>query len=228
MNRLLELAEKSYVINLASRLDRLNSFKHQMDLIGYNNYEVFEAYGVDSEIPIRYINKLSTDNFKMTGWYGNKFSHYGVIEEAKTQGLKSVLIFEDDVYFIDNFDVMCEFAYDQLKSVSWDVINFGGNHRFLDPNDLEYPNVKDGLIPYTNNLSKIEVMYCLHAYLVKNTVYDFVLDNALQSYRSIDNFWGYKVYREFNSFCIRPAIAKQLPGFNNIGNTFCNYDKYID
>lgn len=228
MNRLIDLSDKIYVINLKHRTDRLLHFEDQMDIIGCNNYEIFDAFGPGTEIPSEYIKKVNVENFEMTGWYGNKFSHYGVIERAKQLGLKSILIFEDDVYFTNDFDSICNLAYEQLKDLPWDIINFGGNHNYLDPEDLEYPNITEGLIPYSINLSRIEVMFCLHAYLVKDTVYDFVLDNALNSYRSIDNFWGYKVYREFNSFCIRPGVAKQLPGFNNIGDVYCNYEKYID
>jgi GR25 family glycosyltransferase involved in LPS biosynthesis len=228
MNKILNLAEKTFIINLKHRTDRVEHVKNELSKINHNNYEFFEAYGINSEIPQRYIDRIGVKDFKMSGWYGNKISHYAVIELAKQQKLKSVLILEDDVYFLPEFNSICNIAYEQLNDINWDIIHFGGNHRFFGSCETEYPRVSDGLVPFRPNLSRIMRMFCLHAYLVKDTIYDFVLNNTLQSHRSIDNYYAYEVYRRFNSFCIRPAIAKQIKGMNNIGEVFCDYDQYID
>lgn len=247
MNSLIKSADKIIVINLKHRMDRLNNVKEELKKIKIFNFEVFEAYGIHStNIPQNYIKKTNIANFEMSGWFGNKFSHYGVIDLAKMNGWKSVLIFEDDVKFYSNFDSICSLAAEQLIGVNWDLLSFGINHRFFGFDEKEYPAVKDGLLPFKTNLSRIYRGLCLHAYLIKNTMYDFILENALQSSRSIDNFYAYEVYRRYKCYtidnnckyidsctkktfyCCRKAIATQTPCYNDIGQCYSDYEEYID
>ncbi len=233
MSALVGLAEKTFVISLAHRTDRRASFRDQMTAIGHSDYEVFDAYGVNNQPPARYHKDIP--DFEMSGWYGNKFSHYGVIERAKRDGLGSVMVFEDDVVLSPEFNSSVNLAVGQLAGRHWDWLQFGGNHRFFggvsttaSPIDqMPYTYVTDGLVHIDHNLAEILKMLTAHAYLVKESAYDFILKHAIKSPLSIDGFYAYEIHQRFNCFCVTPCVATQSPGMNDIGNCFSDYRRYI-
>jgi len=234
MSLLDSLAQKTYVINLAHRKDRRESAIEQLKNIGHDNYEFFDAYGVDNLPPERYYKDIP--NFEMSGWWENKFSHYGVIDRAKQTELDSVLVLEDDVIFHPQFDQIASLAADQLELISpWDWLQFGGNHRYFggittpqSPIDgMPYAYPSNGLEQVTPNLARILKMLTAHAYIVKEPVYDFILNHTIDSTLSIDGFYAYEIHSRFRCFCMTPCAAKQLPGVSDIGNCYINYDAYI-
>ena len=233
MNVLEGLVDHTFVINLAHRTDRRAQVTAELAGIGYESAERFDAYGVNNPPPERYTQGI--ENFQMSGWYGNKFSHYAVIEAAKERHSRSVMVFEDDVTFHPKFNAIVGLALDQLKHLDWDWLQFGGNHRYFGGIDTEaspidgmkYAYPKDGLAPVMPNLARIQKMLTAHAYVVKDSVYDFILANAIQSPLSIDGFYGYEVHPRFKCFCVIPCVAQQVPGMNDIGMVYSDYRPYI-
>jgi glycosyl transferase, family 25 len=228
-----DLADKTVVISLAHRTDRQDSVRNELDKIHHSDYEIFNAYGVNHLPPDRYYANIP--DFKMSGWHGNKFSHYGVIEKAKDAGLKSVLVLEDDVIFSPHFTDILQKAVSQIQGLAWSWLQFGGNHRHFggvetpaSPIDGKpYLYVRDGLVQVTPNLARILKMLTAHAYIVKSSVYDFILKNAIQSPLSIDGFYAYEVHPRFSCYCVTPCIASQSPGVSDIGNCYSDYRPYI-
>lgn len=233
MSSLKEWEGRTFIINLAHRTDRRESSQEQMKQIEHNGYEFFDAYGVHRLPPERYYENVY--DFKMSGWWGNKFSHYGVIELAKKCGFPSVLVFEDDVILEPNFNDVVSKALSQLEDFHWDWLQFGGNHRFfggistpaspIDGRPYLYP--QDGLYQVSENLAKIFKMLTAHAYIARESVYDFILEHAIDSELSIDAFYGYEIHPRFQSFCVTPCMATQAPGHNDIGNVYSDYTNYI-
>lgn len=226
------LVDATYVINLAHRTDRWREVQAELARVGYRDYQRFDAYGVKHLPPEEYTAGIP--DFSMTGWYGNKFSHYGVIDAAKRAGHRAVMVFEDDVILHPEFNPIVERAISQLPQV-WDWLQFGGNHRFFggvnaaaSPIDgLPYVYPADGLVPEKANLARITKMLTAHAYIVRDTAYDFILNHAIASPLSIDGFYAYEVHRRFTCYCVTPCVAKQSPGMNDIGCVYSDYRPYI-
>ena len=233
MHALEQLVDSTYVINLAHRTDRWAAVQAELASIGYGLFERFEAYGVNHLPPERYFAGLP--NFQMSGWWGNKFSHYGVIETAKRTGAKAVMVFEDDVILDPEFNLAVDAALSQLDGLKWDWLQFGGNHRYfggidrpaspIDGRPYLYP--ADGLEQATPNLARIRKMLTAHAYIARASVYDFILQHAIASPLSIDGFYAYEVHPRFNCYCVTPCMAWQAPGMNDIGNVYSDYRPYI-
>ncbi|MHC4315269.1 MAG: glycosyltransferase family 25 protein [Planctomycetota bacterium] len=229
----MNLADKTFVISLAKRSDRRESVSEQLASIGHDDYEIFDAYGVEHLPPESYYKDIP--DFEMSGWYGNKFSHYGVIEKAKSDGLKSVMVLEDDVAFHPDFNAIVDLALSQLKAIEWDWLQFGGNHRYFggvntlaSPIDgMPYAYVSDGLIQVAPNLARIVKMLTAHAYIVREPVYDFILEHAIKSPLSIDGFYCYEVHNRFKCYCVTPCVATQIPGVSDIGDCYIDYRQYI-
>lgn len=232
VNPVESLVDATYVINLAHRTDRWEQVQRVLAGVSYGSYQRFDAYGVNNLPPAHYTTNIS--GFSMTGWYGNKFSHYGVIEAAKKAGHKAVMVFEDDVILHPEFNQITEAAISQLPYV-WDWLQFGGNHRYFGGIDthtspidgLPYVYPADGLVHETANLARILKMLTAHAYIVKESAYDFILNHAIESPLSIDGFYAYEVHRRFTCYCVTPCVAKQSPGMNDIGCVYSDYRPYI-
>ena len=234
MNNLEKLVDNTFVINLKHRIDRWENVQKQLKNINYDNYTRFDAYSIYSNnIPKEYIKDIN--DFQMSGWYGNKFSHYGVISLAKQLGLKSVMVFEDDVIFSNNFIEIINKAIPQLNKIKWDWLQFGGNHTAFGGvniksspiDDMEYLYIKDGLEKISENISRIKKMLTAHAYIVKENIYAFILKYAIKSKLSIDGFYAYEVHPRFNCYCITPCIVGQYPNMNDIGGIYADYRKCI-
>ena len=233
MSILDSLVDQTYVINLAHRTDRWTQVQQVLKEIGYVSYERFDAYGVDHLPPERYYQDIPS--FQMSGWWGNKFSHYGVIDKARQDKLSSVMVFEDDVILHPEFTQIVKRTLDDLEHRKWDWLQFGGNHRWFGGVDtlaspidgLKYVYPADGLIGLTPSLARIVKMLTAHAYIAREGVYDFILDNAIKSPLSIDGFYAYEVHARFECYCVTPCVAKQSPGMNDIGNVYTDYRPYI-
>ena len=232
MNVIEGTADRTYVINLAHRTERWEAVQAELAGVGYESYERFDAYGVNKMPPERY--HAGIPDFKMSGWYGNKFSHYGAIERARSWGCESVMVFEDDVTLHPQFNTIVGAALSQLPA-DWDWLQFGGNHRWFGGVDtvaspidgLPYVYPADGLVQVTPNLARISKMLTAHAYLARSSVFDFILDNAIESPLSIDGFYAYEVHNRFKCYCVTPCVAKQVPGMNDIGGVYSDYTPYI-
>jgi GR25 family glycosyltransferase involved in LPS biosynthesis len=233
VNSIEKIVDRAFVINLAHRTERWAAVQAELGRIGYESYERFDAYGVNHLPPESYHKEIT--EFTMNGWYGNKFSHYGVIEAAKQSGYKAVMVFEDDVALHPEFVPIVEAALSQFQQRDWDWLQFGGNHRFFggvntvaSPIDgMKYVYVNDGLKQETANLARILKMLTAHAYIVKDSAYDFILEHAIQSPLSIDGFYAYEVHPRFKCYSVIPCVATQTPGMNDIGNVYSDYRPYI-
>ena len=104
------------------------------------------------------------------GSIGNCLSKIKIIELSKERKYKSVLILEDDVEFQDDFrHKFLKWSNEVPKD--WDMLWIGGNHNWVRDIPLFAPH----LIRITNT-------YATHAFALRDTIYDAVL-NKLR-YRS--------------------------------------------
>lgn len=146
----------------------------------------------------------------LDGAIGNLLSHIDIIKRAKENGYDNVLIFEDDIIMLDGVvDIFNEW----VKGVpdDWDLLYLGGNHN-------------DSLnIMVNEHVKKITNTYTTHAYAIRNTVYDLVLD-TLNKFSSEGDVLMAEVQRECNAYCFIPNIAWQRPSKSDIFNKYVNYD----
>jgi GR25 family glycosyltransferase involved in LPS biosynthesis len=152
MNILNKLFDKIYIINLESRKDRWDVCEEILDK--YNIVaDRFEA--VDGSKLIEYpTNKRN--------YIGCALSHLGIIRKCKSENTDTVLIFEDDFELIDDFFDKIEDYYNQLPN-DWEWLYFSGSH-------IEEP------IKITENVFKINKTLALHAYALKQPIYDIIID----------------------------------------------------
>ncbi len=207
MRDALSYFDKIFVINLDKRKDRLERCnqlfaKHNIsDLV-----ERFPGIVPDPSEDIPYTRE--TEKIKIPV-YGCILSHLNIIKRAKAEGLKSVLVLEDDVDFI-NIDCIDK-AIDQLKRREWSLFYLGSNtHTPLQKED--------------ENLVKLRMGYSTHAIAYHESFYDFFIESFNRKMIKILDVWLSDYGQEhFRAYCANPIAAIQVNSYSDIQNTFADY-----
>jgi len=126
------------------------------------------------------------------GAYGCLLSHLEVVREARRLGLPSVLIFEDDVVFDDEFEKKFGDCIQQLPA-DWDMLFFGALH-------------KDELIKVSDNIGRITQSNSTYACALRDTVFDAFIELNSKTNDVLD-VNSLVLQKEFNCYCFLPHLA---------------------
>ncbi len=126
------------------------------------------------------------------GAYGCLLSHVAVVREARRLGAASVLIFEDDVVFDDQFEDRFDACIAQLPS-DWDMLFFGALH-------------KDEPVRVARDIARITQANSTYAYALKATVFDDFIELNRETEEVLDNN-SLVLQRTFNCYCSMPHLA---------------------
>lgn len=110
----LEQFDRIFIINLATRPDRRREMGEQLRRIGlsldWERLTVFDAVRPDGP-----------GEFPTLGARGCFLSHLGVLREAERQGLRRMMVWEDDLDFSDDFVARLESMRPLLDSEPWSI-----------------------------------------------------------------------------------------------------------
>lgn len=197
--KLNEYFDKIYCINLDERPDRWKQALNEFKKVGIENVERFSAFKHEK------------------GAIGCRESHLGIIRKAKEEKLNNVLIFEDDVLFIEKNIPLISKTLDDLKSTNWDLFYLGAT---VDPN-VGFMN------KITNNLFKTNFAYTTHAYAVNGSVFDKILNEA-PYHPIIDVFYCRHIVPMGKSLIMNPMVAIQQEGYSNIEKHQADYGWMVE
>lgn len=144
-------------------------------------------------------------------------SHVEILKCAKQNKLKNVLIFEDDVKFIDS--IVCN-TFNQLP-FDWELCYLGAN-------------LHSSLYRYSENLFTINNAFSTHAIAYNHTIYDKIIDKyndieILDNYSDIYDVWLSKNIQPNNkSYIIYPLVAVQEKGYSDIEKNYIDYSFIVD
>lgn len=126
------------------------------------------------------------------GAYGCLLSHLQVVREARRLGLASILIFEDDVVFDDQFEQKFSDYVRQLPA-DWDMLFFGALH-------------KDELLKVSDNIGRITQSNSTYACALRDTVYDAFIELNGKGDEVLD-VNSLILQKQFNCYCFLPHLA---------------------
>jgi len=184
--------DEIYCINLEEREDRWLEVQKEFEKI---NVKVKKFKAVKN----------------VNGALGCKQSHIQIIQEAKDRKLNNILIFEDDVKFVNldevDINLIIDSTLKQLNDLNWNMFYFGASI---------HPEL--GVIEkVSQNILKTNFAYTTHAYAVNSNVFDYILTESSNNNSSIDVFYSEKVVGDLkNSFVMNPMIAIQNIGYSDI------------
>jgi GR25 family glycosyltransferase involved in LPS biosynthesis len=206
-----------FVINLEHRTDRLEQAKKYLDEHELE-WERFDAIKYDTKV---HGFEKEFNNFKKivyhaspsyaSGCFGCVLSHYNVIKIAKERKYDMVTILEDDFYFTPGWKENLDKCLYDLKDKDWDMFYLSANN--ICP-----------AIPITNNIEKPRKCFTTGAYILKSSLFDYILENALEYGKEIDVFYCETVQQKFNVYTPKKNIIRQSPSYSDIQNCHVNYD----
>ncbi len=125
-----------------------------------------------------------------------------IIERAKKDGVKTLLLLEDDVVLTPDFGAVLPAAWSTLQVVdpNWHMFYLGANHYFS--NTVE-------VVP---SILRLNGSGCFHAVVLRNTVFDDML--SLQMTSPIDGLVARKLHPIRRCYACWPNIAVTKPGFS--------------
>ena len=242
-----KIVDKVFIINIKNRKDRLNNIIKHLYYNNITNIERFDAVVPIMNEPISlidyndYINQLKTDvdffqDFKIEtynkmsfewikhcnhninyikGQIGCKSSHVKIIEEAKKRNYKAILILEDDICFIKNWEFHLNNSINILND-NYDFLYLTNNHA------VSYEQINDFIVKPIYGLQT-------GGYIIKNTMYDHIIKNAMNSGQEIDVFYSNSIQNNINFkvFTICPNIINQIESYSSIENRVVSYSSSI-
>lgn len=182
--------DKTYLINLPHRTDRLRIAKQQFQKAGMDMPLIFPA------IDARKL-KLRGTTEENQGLIGCFLSHYFILQEALLNGYKRIAIFEDDVILNSDFQENFKCGMSQVPD-KWQLLYLG-----------YYERTGQAKIQVSENITIPKNTWGTHAYMVQGDGIKILYDN-LQTIRThIDIQIGEDIVPKMYTYCISPAICHQ-------------------
>ena len=190
-----------YVINLDRRPDRLDEITDELDRMGLP----FKRFAGSDRKP---------------GILGCGLSHLAVLKEAKSLGLKNVLIFEDDFTFLVEKD-------DFWKKIA----AFFETQDFFDVCMLGY-NMQEAQ-PHNSLLMKVLEAQTASAYIVNQSFYDPLItlyEEAMPLLEKTGHHWLHandqawkRLQPRANWFAFKERIGRQRPSWSDNSEAFMDH-----
>ena len=197
----LNYVDKIYCVNLDRRLDRWEETKVEMKRLGLED-RVFRYSAVDGKL-VENKSKL------LPGEYGLIVTHINILNEAIENGYENILIFEDDVEFINDF-IDIDKYFEKVPN-DWDIIYLGGNH-------IQRPR------PLNDRISRVTKTYTTHAMLVNRKCFKNLVDELSKFSAQLDVIY---TNLRLKLYTCTPSIATQRVSFSDIQGYNADYTKYI-
>lgn len=202
MNNPFDFFEEIYCINLDYRVDRWELVKKE-----------FEKVGILDRVK-RFSAIKEND-----GRVGIIKSNLEIVKIAKSKGLKNVLVFEDDVKFLDNdtLDIL-EKSIKQLnnKNLPWKLFYLGAN-------------THNKLTKITDNLIILKDSYAVHSMAYSENIYTKFINyasniNQITDYNQILDVWlSVEVQNKDICLMTNPMITTQRESYSDIEKRNVNY-----
>ncbi len=199
--------DKIFIINLDESTDRWENVVAELKKVDIQNYERVPGIrlkSLDGIPPSHYRNLVSQHSvheYYKIGICGGNMAHIKCVKLAKERNYNNVLILEDDIGIREDIHIIFEKVIEQLKNINWDMLYFGvGNHS------------KSGIIPVTENLVRGRNLLACHAYALKKTLYDEIINNGLGYGAELDNYYRFCIQPRFNCLSTKPRLMWQKDG----------------
>jgi GR25 family glycosyltransferase involved in LPS biosynthesis len=207
--------DKIYCINLDRRTDRWEECQKIFTKLGLEVERFSAIDGKQLTLP-----HGSVYNAEIAG----AMSHTNVLKYAKEKGYKNILILEDDVEFHPDTNKLFDEFSKQLPK-DWEMVFFGGNH-------------VGGAIPVSENIQRLFGSYAIHAYGIREDVYDIIIkfmsdkidmvfnnQNTKYTPSVAADYFMAQLHKTLNVYGFKtPHLAWQRTDFSDIQGAIMNYD----
>ncbi len=198
----------AFLVNLKRREDRLLRAAEELDRWNIRGVERVEA--VDGK-------DLPTHPSIGAGALGLYYTHLNIIKYAKAQGMKSVLILEDDCFYREGIKDLDK--YMKALPDDWQILYFGSHH-------IQVPvKVNDRIV---GNVQA----FTTHSIAIKCDLFDRIIDdleNGLSSMdMQLDLYYSSKLQTTVPTYSFFPNVTGQFSSYSDIECEFKDYSDNMD
>jgi GR25 family glycosyltransferase involved in LPS biosynthesis len=141
-------------------------------------------------------------------------SNLELLKYAKSKKLENILIFEDDVKFINYDEAKLNLAINDLPK-NWSLLYLGAN--------THIPLVKKG-----DHLYQLKNGYATHSLCYNKIMYNqaitqYTNTNKITEHGQILDVWLAKIQEKYPCYLVNPIMTTQETGFSDIENKFVDY-----
>lgn len=217
-----------YVVNLKRRPDRAQDTSTEMISEGIN-FEFFEAH--DGNIEFEEWKKTnSIDGFSSRqkleaqlpfGRKGCATSMTNVVKDAKAKGYKQILVFEDDVEFLDGFNTKVKQYLQELPD-DWGFLFFAGGRLAKHQQEGRWNE------RFSEHAYRVEYIHALGAWGIQEQLFDEFIkwgEVAAEEYKHIDEFLcssKSKFFKTVKPFVCNETLCGQRACQSDIGTRMTN------
>lgn len=171
--------------NLRRRPDRLEHIQREMAKIN-TQYKIFDV--VDDRGTLK----------SAVWWNAHNFLH--IIRYAKAANLESILLLDDDCFFVNDFNSRLESLWPHVPA-DWDMVSFG--------------EIFGRQVQVHPGIVRSDYSWGGHASLIRNTTYDRLLE-CTTGETWADEEWNMKLKPNINFYVFLPYLITQMPGHSDL------------
>jgi GR25 family glycosyltransferase involved in LPS biosynthesis len=195
-----DIVDKVYCINLEKRIDRWTSAQKQFY---QNDISVSRFEAIDG-------NTLNKYPSLARGAAGCLESHLLIINDAILNQYNSIAIFEDDVFFVENFNEKFSTFYSQVPE-DWQFIYFA-NNKF----NATVEKISD-------NVEKICNGWSTHAMMLRGKVLKDLPDIISVGNHPVDVLYGI-AQKYYPAYTAVPSLAGQIVDRSDVEGVVVDYN----
>jgi GR25 family glycosyltransferase involved in LPS biosynthesis len=202
--KLNDVVDGAYCINLDKREDRWQSCEKEFTK---NEIEVERFSAIDGQ--------LIDDCPRITrGEAGCLKSHLSIIKSSVEKDMSSICIFEDDVFFTENFQDNFSNFYQQVPD-DWQFLYLAVNKA-----SAHFSYVSE-------NVRRVTNAYSAHAMLLRRGAMEAILAACEPGEKPIDVYYG-EIQNYLPAYVLAPSLAGQKAGHSDIINDYVDYNWVYD
>ena len=215
--------DKIYCINLDSRPDR---YKLAINEFSRWGVDVERISGIDGNL-IQQNNRF----IGKSGAYGLLLTHIEILKNALENRYKNILILEDDVEFIKDFNEKFSEKILMLPD-NWDLLYIGGNNVFsrgkfqLISGDENFVITHENYKTLNHEICTTTWTQCAHSLGINSKFYEILLNEINDNMNiPIDTIHCKLQQKKCKAYTFIPSLVLQRPSFSDIEGCYVDYNK---
>jgi GR25 family glycosyltransferase involved in LPS biosynthesis len=215
-----EYFDKIYCINLPERKDRWQQCEGE-----------FKKHNINV---VRYDGKRGQQTGRLTpGEVGLILTNIQILQEAVANNYEKILIMEDDVVFVDDFNKKFEEKIGFLPN-NWGTIHLGGNHHFhmgkfkCISKEIDFELDRNNYKQLDYEICKTCWSQTTHAVGIHKSMYQLLLANFLSFTNQLDIVYcALQRSQQFETYAFIPSLVLQRASFSDIQNRVVDYNNKL-
>lgn len=203
-----EFFDKTYLINLDRRTDRLDRVRQRCEKVGISFERISAVDGTNLAREVAEAKSGIESCYWNIAALGLVLTFRNIIQDCITSNIKSVLILEDDVFFHDEINALVG-QWMPLIPGDWETIYFGALH--IEP-----------FQPVNEYVGRMRKAYHTHCWALNHCVFEKCMEITSTLSDPLDVIVANEIHSRGKSYCFSSNLAYQEADHSDILNIFAD------